>query len=215
MTVWYSPRYNEKNAPLPWNRSTRIGIFEDRVKNWTINQARSLLFREHRDAGYAALSVILTYFEMISRYHTGQTEDIEAFLSKRKLPSDSGECFKYGLGLLANHIKSWPKGQALEDVAYTMYKALRCGLYHSGMARHGVWIVTTNPAALRLQNDELIVNPETLVENVSLHFDSYIERLRHPNSSYDHKLLDNFEKRFEMEVTKKMEEIHSKGVFTD
>jgi len=209
MTVWYSTQHNEHDTPLPWNIEEKIRIFEDRVKNWTINKARQ--FRGDTDAGYAMLSLVLSYFEMIGLYLAGATEDIQAFLEKRRNNEPSRQRFEEGVRSVAEHFNGWPKQQELEKAIDRLYRALRCGLYHSGMARYGVWVEWSKPTAMRFARDELIISPEALVDNVYTHFDSYIETLLRPQTEKDSELRNHFEKRFDLDVTRKMEEIHTKG----
>lgn len=191
---FYSPSHNADNTPPPgeWNLEIKINIFEARVNGWFLDVADQL--RSNDAAGYAILSIILCYFEMIELYIKGITQDLDDYGRGQRTREPSKEHFKGGVRRVAQH-SNWPQND-LDTMSDRLYTAFRCGIYHGGMTRQGA-LITEDPnmeAVYQVSDANLIIKPRQLLSDVQKHFKSYISDLRQKQSS------DKFSRRFDAEV---------------
>lgn len=147
--------------------------------NWTLRTASSATFQH---SGFAVLSVVVSYFEMIAKYRDG-------FVGTGK----SEHYFTQGVEWV------FPAIRPHQQVLKRLYKAVRCGMYHSGITLHGVVITDEGDAALRSSQDgqNIIINPHQLVPALQDHFSRYVVTLQ--NASNEAERL-NFQKRFDRGV---------------
>ncbi len=211
MTLHYSIKHNSDDYPDPdsWDINLKIEIFEWRVKGWMLNVAKRLVLSDSA-AGYAALSIVLSYFELVSLYYKGETKDLcgeETDL----LPIED---FKNGFKLVVEQL-TWPKPS--HTTLKRLYHYLRCGLYHDGMARWRVWVSRDLTEVYTVGEGIITINPVLLVEDLGCHFGTYIRKLRKASNartlgdpSPDETLLYNFEKRFKKEVVERAKKLLGK-----
>ncbi|HUW18849.1 MAG TPA: hypothetical protein VMW16_06065 [Sedimentisphaerales bacterium] len=153
-----------------------IDVFEDRVRNWILLPAESLL--ELRHGFMAAISILFTYFEGIQIYISGKDSRgsskihfIEGFLSVFGAPDID---------------KS-----ALENMAETIYTQGRCGFFHDGQSKRKILYSTAREDALTItipkvdaeldyhgEVQSIVINPARFLWCVKRHFDKYISDLR-------------------------------------
>ena len=163
-----------------------------------LDVARDLV-NSNADAGYASLSIVLSYFELIYLYHCGHTEDIQG----GRLPHSPSYYFYKGFQLVIEEL-GWHRTN-LDEIKKRLYKGLRCGLYHAGMARPQVWVSDTIPSPYVIEYGEVTVNPRLLIEGLHHHFEIYISTLRRSCNQETYGSLHNgFESRFNAEVTDKV-----------
>ncbi|MEW6351443.1 MAG: hypothetical protein AB1646_20515 [Thermodesulfobacteriota bacterium] len=179
----------------------KISIFEDRINGWMLNIADAL-YAKIPHSGYAVLSIVLSYFEMIVHYRDGVTEDLEELEKGGKPPLGSAELFKKGAEWVMKD-GGWPQGNGdeVERFRDMLYHFLRCGLFHSGMAYHKVWVSKDLRQVYFFQGDDLFIDPQLLTQALKNHFDDYIRDLRAGSNDV---LIKNFEKRFDEAVMKKV-----------
>ena len=101
--------------------------------------------------------------------------------------------FKHGFTMGYGH-NNYP-GDFIEKTAVAIYKGVRCGMYHDGMARAGVLISGEfkDPLAYDPNNGMILINPHKVVKDLKIHFYTYIQSLRDPNNEEKRR---NFERRF-------------------
>ncbi len=189
MKITYTDERNSKDGRTPrprdWNTQFKIEVFEYRFENWTLDMA-DLLKGDHR-SNYARLSIVISYFEMIGLYLAGATSDLirtihridpTRSISYTKIHAGtSTDMFKKGIEAVADTV-GWNKDD-LDEASTNLYSALRCGLYHGGLARHGIW-VGQNPIGkpFRIDKPDVIVDPNQLIEEVRKHFSQYVDDLK-------------------------------------
>lgn len=201
--MWISPNYQDTDFTHPWSLDQKIIVFEDKTLGWKLNIAHQIMNGRPRPeggqewppiphAGYAALDIVMSYFEMIAKYVNGYDRNDRC-----------GEFFRRGVLLV---FPSLSPGQTplelqemVKEVLDMMYEGVRCGLYHSGVT-HGRIILTGDiPTAMGFDphNGTLAVNPLLLIPELTKHFANYIADLR--NTEHD-ELRRNFVKRFDYDT---------------
>lgn len=135
---------------------------------------------QHSD--FAVLSTVISYFEMIIEYKSGQ--------------SSSGQSRKF---FIDGIIDVFPELSSTSKQFFNkFYDYIRCGLYHSGQTRKGVF-VTSNTGTLdqpiKNENGEIYVNTRLLFERIETHFNEYVNLLRNPDN---HALRESFDIRFDL-----------------
>ena len=179
MDKYISPNYKYEKIEDP-NFEDLIDIFEDRVRNWTLVPAESLL--ESRHGFVAAISILFTYFEGIQIYVSGKdskssskTHFIKGFLSVFGAPDrDKLE---------------------LRNMAKTIYSEGRCGFSHEGLSKGKIIYSSVRKEALtvtvpkvdgepdyRGEVRSIVINPARFLWCVKRHFDTYISDLRNENN---------------------------------
>jgi len=155
----------------------QLDVYEDRLLGWFLNPARTLASTD--DGKFAALTLILTYFEPHWIYRTGiDSRNQEGRYFKQAFlevfpPKYTGRDGSPGSVSV--------KG---EDVASLFYTDGRCGLYHAGMPRFSIALGGTAPFTLTVDQQGAIgsvfINVPRFVERVHAHFRSYVAQLRDP-----------------------------------
>jgi hypothetical protein len=177
-----SPHFTTAHFTGPLNTDQKIQLFADRVRGWQLDIAQSL--DAHPHSGFAVLSIVASYFEMIAKYEDG-------YLDRHR----SEEYFNRGVrSVLEPHIQ--PEGSTISDeTLHILYDEVRCGMYHAGMTGPRV-VITRNPAVgiMREDHGHLVINPYALVEVVQTHFSNYVVSLNDPTNA---DLRENFERRFD------------------
>ncbi|HUS83137.1 MAG TPA: hypothetical protein VM013_07805 [Dehalococcoidia bacterium] len=74
---WIGPHFRSdffgERYPDSLSLEDKIAIFSDGVRGWQLDVADKVL-RQDRHSGFAALSIVISYFEMIARYEGGKGE---------------------------------------------------------------------------------------------------------------------------------------------
>ncbi|MFH1113455.1 MAG: hypothetical protein V1792_06000 [Pseudomonadota bacterium] len=201
MRIALGPNMTTDEFPLPWTRDVKISIFEDKINGWMLNIAEELDAKIPH-SGYAILSIVLSYFEMIVHYRDGKTEDLDELEKGGRPALPSAELFKEGVLWVVNDM-GWPQKNQdeIERFQHMLYDFMRCGLFHSGIAYHKVWVSGHFGQVYVFRGDDLIIDPKLLTKELKDHFDNYIGELRKGTNP---SLVKNFEKRFDVAVTKKV-----------
>jgi hypothetical protein len=165
----------------------KVQIFYERVTGWQLDIADQVINGVKTNggpkvqivgAGFAALNIVVSYFEMIAKYKEGYCNT-----------NKSKEYFTKGLEMVFPDLcktNVW-----LPD---KMYYSIRCGLYHHGLTEQGIILKGEGlPPITPLEKESLIVNPHTLVTELKMHFEQFIKQLK------DNGLKANFEKRFDFD----------------
>lgn len=117
-----------------------------------------------KESGYAILSIVMSYFEMIEQVTTGTVNT-----------KGDGAFFARGFR------KVYPSAPYSDpDIMKWIYGLVRCSLYHSAMTKGAVPLSRHFEVGFRIHRDKLEINPALVVSEIRLHFDRYAQQLRNP-----------------------------------
>lgn len=173
---WVSPHFVSSDFGEAPTLEQVVLLFVDGVWGWQLDQAERLL-QASAHAGLAALSVVVSYFEMIEQYREGI---LGAPGTSRTLFSDG---VRWVLGDTGTE-------EAREMMIERLWHAVRNGLYHDALVREGVVlsgelkkgvVMETRPAPDG--RVELAINPHALVRELQRHFAAYVVSLLDPGNA--------------------------------
>ena len=134
-------------------------------------------------SGFAALQILLSYFETIARYETGNNSK-----------DQSRDLFIQGVQSVFPQVSNFPYA-ATRNFLNQLYGKARCGLYHMSMTGAGVAIGRTHTAISFADNPpRIIIDPHELAPPLKKHLDGYVTRL---NDTAQTDLRKAFERRFD------------------
>lgn len=186
-------RHTDADLDVKGSIGKKIEIFQAKVWGWQLHVADLAINggRNHEDAanvsglphsGFAVLQILLSYFETIARYESGNTGK-----------DQSREFFIQGVLSVFPQVRTFPYA-ATRRFLNQLYENARCGLYHISMTRAGVAIARTHAAISFAENPpRIVIDPHELAPALKRHFECYIARLRDPTQA---ELQENFRKRF-------------------
>lgn len=183
-----SQHYTDQSFTWPLRSGDKVALFSDMVRGWQLDVAERLLSDQH--AGFAVLSIVVSYFEMIATYQRG-----ESVIGRSKTYSLEGLHL-----VLDPHRTTSPStmpDDVFKKVREVIYEDLRCGLYHAGMTGPRILIRIADDMPIVGVSDGLVlIDPKKLLEAVQSHFTWYIAALMNPDPKYD-RLRVHFERRFD------------------
>lgn len=158
----------------------KIKVFKEQVQGWQLDIANYLLFGKdnippHPHAAFAALSILVNYFENIGMYIDGCTNDNK----------NSYTYFKRGF----HHVLSL---KITDEMVKRIYTELRCGLYHMGLTKKHVILTEAFPTGININQGIIYIAPTKLLLEIENHFNNYCNQL-----TTNPTLRTNFEKRFD------------------
>ncbi len=192
MRITWKHEHTDLNANS--SIAKKIEIFEHRVWGWQLHVADLVINggRNQEDtkdvadiphAGFATLQILLSYFEMIARYETGNSGK-----------DQSREVFIQGVQSVFPQVSGFPYAPTRKFLNL-LYSDVRCGLYHMSVPGSGVAIARTQVAIRYADNPpQIVIDPHELARALKLHFQGYIARL---NDATQTELRKAFEKRFD------------------
>lgn len=152
-----------------------VDVFEDRMRNWFLMPAERLLKIQH--CQIAAVALLITYFEGIAIYLSGEDSKNRSF-----------EFFVDGFS------KVFPiqhdDKEAPRIIARAIYDQARCGFVHDGMFRNRVFFsdIPSEPLIISFpkrndvlnisQIESIVINPSLFFESIRDHFEDYLKSLR-------------------------------------
>ena len=181
MPTRISRRFSDTDFGGNPNLDQKIDIFEDRVMGWQIEIAEELrrLIEDPKNngttiqhAGFALLSILFSYFEMITQYKQGMDSR-----------GRSTDFLKRGLDDVFPNKFSDAERKDIADL-------VRNGLYHSTFTKKGVLLHGNYPDSIAIQGGIVLVNPHRLVDDIKAHFQRYVGELRNRKTNAD---VANFE----------------------
>jgi len=175
-----SPRHTVEQFSEGWTTDDKIDVFIARVEGWQLGVARQMIEKDLKGRDIAVLHILSSYFEMIGKHITG-------YLGNKR----SQQYFTVGLRAVFRDI-----GSQEVEFMNSLYKDLRCGLYHMGRPGPNVILNDAAPGAIgyNAEIDFLMISPTTLLEDIEIHFRSLAEALRNPENTA---LRENVERRFD------------------
>lgn len=115
------------------------------------------------ESGFAIVSIVLSYFEMISQFESGSSSD-----------GNSKEYFIRGFRSV------YPTAVLSDPDIKEIYAWARCGWYHSAMPKNETGLSRDATQAFEKERSYLVINPTKLVQDVQQHFLDYLAKLRNP-----------------------------------
>ncbi len=193
MTFAISPVHTSDSFPTnprEWTLEQKFELFEAQILGWQIDIADNMMNKglpSMRHAGYAALSVVMSYFENFARYYEG--------FVPQKSKNDSRQFFKKGLKLVYPSLFKGLSTNNSNDGGDKIYEFVRCGLYHSGLTQGQVILSSTFLKGISMSGNQqqYEVNPHQLIKDLKDSFEKYKQKVIHER---DKKLRMNFERRF-------------------
>ncbi len=172
--------YKSKRSNFPngswknWPFEEKVRLFQEQIQGWVISVARDIKQESIAHADFAILSILLSYFENISKFTEGYDRRY-----------DSKNHFVKGIRLI------YPR-KFQQKTIELLYDQARNGMYHIGLTGTKVEIDCSISCGIIYQKHRFIVCPEKLIEEIQKHFNKYISEL---NNSSNRRLRKNFEKR--------------------
>jgi hypothetical protein len=163
-----SPHFRRKDlgrdVPKP---EQLIAVFADRVWGWQIDIADRLM-KSEQYAGFAVLSIIASYFEMIGKH-------LEGFEGV----GESSYHFRKGFDAV------FPEApiDARDRISRRIYLGVRNGLYHDALTSAGIALARDTSSRVMYETPgvdgttEIVLNPEPLTSRISQHFSVYVGEL--------------------------------------
>ena len=128
--IRYSPGYTLQQLRAG-NIDVWIDAFEDYIKKWYLSQARHLIQcgpdSERLDASYAALPLVIVFFEVLEAFSTGQDSR-----------GNEARFFRNGFMRVFGGTIDAERKRRLESIADIIYSQVRCGLFHSLATREKI-----------------------------------------------------------------------------
>jgi hypothetical protein len=163
-----SPRY-QLDKIASGKLDDLVDVYDDQMRGWLLQPVA--LLRGHQHAGFAMLSILLTYFEPLGNFLAGQE-------------SGSGVRFREG-------VRSVFRGDALPqpdeaEMWDELYFQVRGGMFHRGLTKSKVLVVPHGDSVLGFQKGSdgkiatVIVNPWGLHDAIERHHGEYVSQLRDP-----------------------------------
>ena len=197
--MWITPKHQDSDFEWPLSLEDKITIFLERTSGWQLDVAERCIAgardAEGREiaaptphAGFAVLHIVLSYFEMIAKFHQG-------FVPEFEWDQRSEPYFKEGVLMVLPALRRESIG-LMDEVLDALYEDARCGLYHSGMTERRIVVGEGLPAAMTFTSDDrrLWIDPHLLVQAMKEHLADYGARLRDPANA---RLREDFERRFD------------------
>jgi hypothetical protein len=188
-----SPHFTQLHLKDTTNLDAIIQVFADRVWGWQLDIA-DRISRTEPHGGFAVLSIVLSYFEMIGKYRAGFTEvgrsrhffgegvrDVFSFMIQAGHLTDAdidllqaqGRSGMYHMGLTGTRIVLAPEPARVSGLDFGLSEPIELPIWRLGGFLH--------------------IHPSTLVRWVGRHFSSYIAQL---NDLSNTSIRANFQDRF-------------------
>jgi hypothetical protein len=197
--VKISPRYSDTDFSWPLTLDDKITLFLDRVYGWQLDIADKCINGEKGlngtvvrqqliDSGFAALLIVLSYFEMIAKY-------IEGYQATGR----SRYYFRTGVYHVFPQLGTAPQ-VIVDDLLGTLYEGARCGLYHSALTTSRIVLTgaTTTSMAFNAATSMLIINPHLLVPALKRQLKNYEYQIKDITNT---QLRQKFERRFDFDTS--------------
>lgn len=153
----------------------KIYVYQRQVDEWFLKRAARLCQREHNN--FIVVMIAISYIEGVEQYRNGRLSN--------------GRSKQYFLDGMKRIFRL---NNVTDDQLETMYKHLRCGLFHNGMSGDSVVLNTTLEDAIIFSNRGTIdINPKLFLNFIINDFNQYINELNNQNNTV---LRNNFDSMF-------------------
>lgn len=161
---------------------TKILIFQEQTLGWQLDIADTCInggLPSMRHSGWAVLMMAFSYFEMIAKTQDGYAKE-----------GKSEDYFRRGVLDVFPELSQDPRR---EEILKILYRSVRCGFYHAGVAQGRIRISSTCEV-LSYDGKFVRINPHQLVPRLKEHLQRYLSQLRQPESS---DMRERFQARFD------------------
>ncbi len=185
MSIALAPNITNEHLPKnfsDWTFDHKINLFSSQVLGWQLNIAHEIINdpdNKHPHAGFAVLSILFNYFEMIGGYLAG----IEGETNRTH----------FNIGIT----NVFPGLDLRPDIVKLLFKEARCGLYHVGITGKDIVLSRNYPGVVTVfkkpGGSVVIIDPHRLATTLIEHFKTYIDHIKGNTLGIERV---NFEKRF-------------------
>lgn len=192
-------------SQIDWSKlNVVVDAFKLRLDDWYLNPARELAQNIHSAFSVMALNCLL--IDTLSQFVAGQpsstSDGFKKFIRTRLPPAYSEK-----LQTPIRHYDGKRREQTLKDVADVLYHGFRCGILHQahippygGIIPHPPAIRIEQFRAVRYKDSQIscpsvIVDPLTMLADLSASLDLYLRELKNRDASYD-PLRNAFREKF-------------------
>lgn len=160
---------------------SQVGRFESHCRKHIFEPAKVLAcdFQANtpplNDSGFFILCGVVPYFEGLGQHLLGGDKD-------KAFAKGFADVYEYQLG------------SGVGAVADQVKELVRHGLFHDAAVRAGAWVSREFPVSVRLEGNQLQVNPARLVDDLLSHLAGYVARLRDFDPNHD-RIREQFVKR--------------------
>jgi len=196
--MWVSWKHQHTDFSQPTTFENKVAIFHEKVWGWQLHIAELCLDGGKAHDGstdlpkiphsaFAALQIMLSYFEMIAKYENG-------FIPVNPKQGESAKYFKLGVKSVFPRLVNQNQDE-VNSFLETFYEKGRCGLYHIAQTETGILLTGELPEAMRFDTTSktLIINPHRLPVVLKSHLGDYRVRLLDTNNA---DLRQKFESRY-------------------
>lgn len=185
--ISWSPSFTNEDFPElfnDWTLEDKVRLFKDQVLGWQLQVANDIINIHGDDnphAGFAVLSILLNYFEMIGKYIQGYEGDRQ-----------SEAHFKIGL------IAVIPELENKERAIDILYQDARCGMYHEALIGKRILLTRNYNVPIHIVDEYLpiiAIDPHSLTTHLITHFIEYIQRIQ--STELEDHISQNFQRRFD------------------
>ena len=181
MKIFISPNCPQEKLDNP-TIDDLVDVFKDRVLNWLFEPVKKLM--SEKDGCFGVLCLLLTYFEGIWIYITGED-------SKGKSKKYFNDAF------LDVFSASGHAANLLNRVAEIMYEDGRCGFFHDGMLRSRIFLTELNQIDMLItvprrsdgtvdvngKIESILIDTKYFMAAIERHFIDYLLCLRNPEEN--------------------------------
>lgn len=160
--------------------STKILIYEDRVKGWFLDYA--LMLKNYpcpdvrRHSGFIILSIAVEYIEGVEQFIQGKSSKNISIFNNGNQITGSKAAFASGLIRIFNNCN------LTNDIAFEFYDKVRCGLFHDGMTKTDVQLGSFTKA-IEYSNSVLKIDSHKFLDEIVADFNKYIQKLKNDTAS--------------------------------
>ena len=180
--MWVTWKHQHSDLSQAPSFDDKVAIFRERVWGWQLHIAELCLDggKDHEGkvdvravphSAFAAMQIMLSYFEMIAKYEEG-------FVPANPKQGQSAKYFKAGVKSVFPSLATENQGE-VDSFLETFYEKARCGLYHMAQTAAGIVLTGEQQEALSFDptNKVLVINPHRLPAVLKDHLDGYCGKL--------------------------------------
>lgn len=204
--TWVTPYHQHTDFSTPLTIDDKITIFVNAIRGWQLEIADQCI-NGRRDsngevvtepiqhAGFAALHIVMSYFETVARYMTGSVGT-----------RNGKRYFREGILSIFPELHEW-KPKYVDLLVKLLYSNVRGGLYHTSRTGPGISIsgsinhpIILVPSIQDSNKAGVMINPHLLTPRLLEHLAEYERQLK---DSTNDQLRANFERRFDDESSRR------------
>ncbi len=182
----YGPNTDEEVGTWLKDVDLMVDVYEDQLSGWLFQPANLLRSGRASNAGFALLTLALSYIEGNQQFRDGRRSD-ENHMGDGSTGAFTRACTRI-----------FPAKEITKEGWADFFDKARCGAFHWTLPKPGTLINHEAPTAVAIERGAFEVNPERLLDAVEVDFKAYVELLR-SGSEQDRKLFLAFWRELEEE----------------